>query len=165
MMIPTDIATTPTTPAITAVLWEALLLPVFEFELDCAEELAAGDTTGQMRMASPTTVVRVTKEDQSRFEYRKIVPGEEEVEPAPSSWVRMNESIFRPAPSVALVLVTVRVYVSVGSILSLLKRIICAWAPATRYESDSTDVALPCQAWRVIGTSAGGDISLIPYPT
>jgi hypothetical protein len=66
------------------------------------------------------------------------------VEPTPSGWVRINESMFVPWSSVALVFVTVIVYVSFGSSLLLVKRTICAWAPAGRYESDCTVVALPC---------------------
>ena len=86
----------------------------------------------------------------------KLVPGGEDIKSASSGMVRIKESTFTSAPSVALVLVTVIVYISDGSSLSLLKRTIWFEASAGRYASDCTVTGLPCQGRRVIGISAGG---------
>lgn len=94
-----------------------------------------------------------------------LVPGEILVKSAPSGRVRINASIFTSLLSVALVLETVIVYVSVGSSLLLLKRVICTGDPNGRYASDSTVIALPCRGWSVVGIRAGGDIDAIIHPT
>ena len=107
--IPITIATT--TPAIMPPLGE------FATELGCAEVVVSAAKGGS--------------EANSDAYSRAFVPGEE-VELAPSGLVRRNASIFTPLPSVALDLVTVIVYVSIGSSLLLLNRMICAWAPAGR---------------------------------
>ena len=116
-MIP--IAIPPTTPpaiapAIAPVL-EGLLL---EVELDCAKVpsgvlVAPGtqrETTGPVRVVPSITVVGTTKGGKGRLEAgadadaEKLVPGGEKVG---SSWVRINESIFRSISSVALVFMMV----------------------------------------------------------
>ena len=86
----------------------------------------------------------------------KLVPGGEDIKSASSGMVRIKESTFTSAPSVALVLVTVIVYISDGSSLVLLKRTVWSEAPGGRYASDCTVIGLPCQGRRVIGISAGG---------
>ena len=96
---------------------------------------------------------------------KKLLPGGEGIESAPSGMVRIKESTFKSISSVALVLVTVIVYISDGSSLSLLKRTIWFEASAGRYASDCAVIGLPCQGRRVIGISAGGDAPFIAYPT
>ena len=55
-----------------------------------------------------------------------VVPGGEDIEDTLSGWVRMKESMVTLFWSMALVLVTVIVYTSIGSSLLLPKRVVRA---------------------------------------
>ena len=92
------------------------------------------------------------------------VPGADIFTFVSSGWVRINASIFIELFAVSLVLVTVIVYVSVISSLSLLKRTACARVSEGRYASVCTFIRLPRWGWRVTGMKGEGR-SLIPYPT
>ena len=119
-----------------------------------------------VRVMPPTT-----KEDERGSEAEEgtsaktPVPGVAIFTVVSSGWVRINASTLIELVDVSLVLVTVMVYVSVISSLSLLKRTACARVSIGRYASDCTVIRLPCWGWRVIGMKAGEGKSLMPYPT
>jgi hypothetical protein len=165
-------------PAIAATLGEVLLLLAFVFELVCAVEPVAVSLAlalGTPEVTGGPMLVRVTppatkegeggSESATKKSAEIPVPGGAIFTFVSSGWVRINASTFIELFDVSLVLVTVIVYVSVISSLSLLKRTACARVSIGRNASDCTDIRLPRRGWRVIGMKAGEGRSLIPYPT
>jgi len=160
-------------PAMAAAFGEVLRLSSFAIglvgmEVPVAVLVAPIETGGAIlvRVTPPAT-----KEDESGSEAEAGTSAETPVPRVAiftvvsSGWVRINASTLIELLDVSLVLVTVIVYVSVISSLSLLKRTACARVSEGRYASDCTVIRLPRWGWRVIGMKAGEGKSLMPYPT